>query len=71
MAARRRPFHTIADQVASRVNDEMQAILLSRRKNGVPGGLGDSRAIRAAIYENLLRQMTPKAPAPHDETLAH
>lgn len=56
------PLPTFADAkalyilVAARTNDEMQALLLSRRKSGVPGGLGDSRAIRAAIYENLLRQ---------------
>jgi hypothetical protein len=52
----------LADRAASQTNDEVQAILRSRRKSGVPGGLGDSRAIRAAIYENLLRQMAITRP---------
>lgn len=47
----------LATLIASQTNDEMQAILRSRRKSGLPGGLGDSRAIRAAIYENLTQMM--------------
>jgi hypothetical protein len=48
----------LADRVASQTNDEVQAILRSRRKSGVPGGLGDSRAIRAAIHENVTQLLT-------------
>jgi hypothetical protein len=45
----------LADLAASQTNDEMQAILLSHRKSGAPGGLGDSRAIRAAIPAVLIQ----------------
>ena len=48
----------LADLVASQTNDDMQALLLSRRSSGVPGGLGDSRAIRAAVRANIVEQMT-------------
>lgn len=58
---------SLAHLFASQTNDEMQVILLSRRRSGLPGGLGDSRAIHAAIYENLtelLMGCLPSCPRP-------
>lgn len=47
----------LAELVAMHTNDDMQAVLASRRKAGVPGGLGDSRAIRKAIHANVVEQV--------------
>jgi len=48
----------LTELVAVQTNDDMQAVLASRRQRGVPGGLGDSRSIRAAIQANVVQQIT-------------
>jgi hypothetical protein len=46
----------LAALVASQTNDDMQAMLVARRKLGLRDGLGDSRAIRAAIQAKLMQE---------------
>jgi hypothetical protein len=48
----------LAAVVDSHTNSEVQDILASRMRRGIPGGLGDSRALRARVHADLTEQMT-------------